>query len=262
MMAYKKTRKTTIRSVSKKKNKRHRTASRPIKGSLKPLFNSNIDTVYSNIIHTRGTVNVEDLNFLRDGFKDTVATYFSHAAKKKSRWKPINENSKSIIEQKLLAHNNLHIQGFVGCCISFYNDEIEHVATLNMSVAECNADTKEKAIAQARENSKKLVKCRIKKVIDGINEARWTNINDDINQQYLAIPVAVEFICGYFCTILNGKLPATINKNIYDNAYQLDSRLGNYYIFDEALKKYRLKKHNTNYSSLKQECATAIIVAI
>lgn len=239
--------------------KKHCKPGRPIRGSLKPLYKSNVDKVYDGIIHTRGIVNIQDLDFWRDACKDTVATYFAYADRTTHRRKLVNDNSKYIIEQEFAGGNNQHILGFISCCISFYNDEIEHVAHLNMDIPECNSKDKVKSISHARENSKKFVKCRINRIIKNMEEGFWTNIPNDVMQQYLAIPVSINFICKYFSEIRNGKFPKLMDLNTYNTAYELDNRLERYYVYDDTLQKYSLTKDKARYSSVNQECATVII---
>lgn len=246
-----------------KKNNNFKKNSRPIRGSEKPYLSTEIIRIYNDLIKRKGYVNLNDLDFLRDAFKNTVAIYYRYAATRNGFKKiDVNETCKNIIANSLSNETNVHIYGFIQCTLDFYMQIRPDIIELNMSGACCNSPDPDKVFTKADRNTETLMQKRIDKLIHKIKRGDWENVDYERVAQYMAIPIAIKYVSGYLHIINNGTLPEIVDRETYSKALSYDKKISDYYKLSDD-DNYHLNEDSYSskmplFNVLSKECGAVL----
>lgn len=235
--------------------------SRPIRGSLKPIENTNFDKNTKEIINSNGVLNIVLAQSCREELKEIVALYLQHAARLYGKTIEITQNSKNIFIKTLTKNSNISVSNFADCCIRYFNNEKKITVSLNLSIPECGSLEISKAFQQACKNSEKIIKQKINKILEKMKNGNWQNVPNNLLNEYEGIEPAIKSVCLFIKTIVDDKhkLPTEITSDLYNKASLLDSKITEYYQLVPEVNIYKIKKNlKVSYSSLNQECATLI----
>ena len=231
---------------------------RRIRGKLDPFLNTVLEDSHKLLSRTREIVCLNALERHRDYTKDACATRMFHGAMeegKPANWR-ITDGSKKIITQKYANHPNPHVLGFFMCSLDYANQDVPHLVSLNLKFV---YRKKKKSIQQARQDCRVLMRRWVFPLRKKLESQYWRNTISNDTQKYLAIEEALPIFCDYIVALCANPLPKDIEADTYHTAIQYDPRLASHYKWNDNKRKYLRKSgKNHRFSSVTQECATAV----